>query len=234
MDKVVIVTGSSRGIGLATAERFLADGDNVIIFCRHHEHVKEAVADLEKRYDAEKIFGTFGDVRDSDDVAEIIEEVIDHYGKIDVIVNNAGIGLHAEITDTSIAQIEDVLDTNLKGPIYFCHYGLMQMKRQNSGVIVNVSSGLGAQGEAGFSIYSATKFGLIGLTQSLADEFSQTPIKIYAVLPGGTDTLLYHEVLPETPVTQLMRPEYVAKRIFEVAKGVTESGSEIEIRKGGE
>ncbi|MBE0447684.1 MAG: SDR family oxidoreductase [Actinobacteria bacterium] len=231
--RAVIVTGSTRGIGLATAAEFLRNGDKVTIFCRHQDHVDEAVERLSEITGlsnvSQNILGLFGDVRMSSDVREIVDIALRNFGRIDVLINNAGIAVWKLIEHTTEHEWDNVLDTNLKGSFLFIHEVMPIMKKQGSGVIINVSSGLGAQGQANYSAYSASKFGQIGLTQVVADETRDMDIKVYAILPGGVATKLHLDIHPWEDPSKMMTPEYIAKEIFQIAEGRKRSGASIEI-----
>ena len=136
----------------------------------------------------ENIFGVVGDVRRERDVKRMVARCLKHFGRIDVLVNNAGVAAYKEIEEITQKVWDDILDTNLKGCFLFMRQVIPVMKKQGKGIIINISSGLGVAGEAKFSAYCASKFGVIGLTQSLADEMADTGIWIYTVLPGAVNT----------------------------------------------
>lgn len=232
-NRAVIVTGSTRGIGLATAAEFLRNGDEVAILCRHRDHVDEAVERLSEITGlsdvSQNILGLIGDVRISSDVREMVDIAIRDFGRIDVLINNAGIAVWRLVEHTGEHEWDDVLDTNLKGSFLFMHEVVPIMRKQESGVIINISSGLGVQGQANYSAYSASKFGQIGLTQVVADETRDVGIKVYAVLPGGVATKLHLDIHPWEDASKMMTPEHVAQEIFRVAEGKNRSGASIEV-----
>ena len=152
--RVVLVTGSSRGIGEAIAAQFLGAGDQVAIFCRHREHVKQAKLRLAEVAPEKNILTLVGDVREPKDVTKIVSAVVKKFGRLDVLVNNAGIGLWKLIEDTTLQEYNDVMDTNMRGYFLFAQKAMPLMKEQGSGVIINVSSGLGVRGDAKYSAYS--------------------------------------------------------------------------------
>ena len=231
--RTALITGSTRGIGLATAAEFLRNGDNAAIFCRHKNHVDEAVDKLTAGLGADnkskRILGLVGDVRDAASVEHIVATVLEKFGSIDVMINNAGVAVWKPIEETTEEEWDDVIKTNLKGSFLFMRNVVPVMKRQGGGVIINISSGLGVQGQANYSAYSASKFGQVGLVQVVADETSGTGIKVYAILPGGVATKLHLDIHPWEDQSQMMTPEHVAKTIFEVAEGERHSGSSIEV-----
>jgi 3-oxoacyl-[acyl-carrier protein] reductase len=229
MNRVVVITGSTRGIGLSTAVEFLRGGDRVVIFCRHKEHVMKATRQLAGLGERQNIFGLVGDVRRERDVKRIVTRCLKHFGRIDVLINNAGIAAYKGIEEITQEEWDDILDTNLKGCFLFMRQVLPLMRKQGKGVIINISSGLGVSGEANFSAYCASKFGVIGLTQSVADETANTSLRIYAVLPGAVNTKLNWDLDLGMAPSELLAPEYVAKRILGLAEGKRKSGQSVRV-----
>jgi len=229
MKRVVIITGSTRGIGFETAAEFLRNGDRVVIFCRHKSHVTDATNHLSRIGNSEDILSLVGDVRKAKDVKRILSQSLKRFGRVDILINNAGIGAYKPIEKTGEKEWENILNTNLKGCFLFIREVLAIMKREGRGIIVNVSSGLGVEGIANFSAYCASKFGAVGLTQVAADETLGSGIKVYAVLPAAVNTKLISDIGLKMDPSELMAPEYVARRIFEVAEGKKKSGQLIEV-----
>ncbi len=258
MNRTVVITGSTRGIGLATAVEFLNHGDRVVIFCRHKNHLKKAEEVLSALGGKENVLALSGDVRESNDAKKIILRCLKHFKGIDILVNNAGVAVCKPIEETTEKEWDLIIDTNLKGTFLFLRQVLPVMKSQGKGIIINVSSGLGLEGAANFSAYCASKFGVIGLTRAMADEISQPGIRVYAVLPGMVDTRMLEgsisfarvlsevlgsqtasqkrrkwvsAVLPgtETDHSELLSPEHVAREIFEAAYGEKKSGALISV-----
>jgi 3-oxoacyl-[acyl-carrier protein] reductase len=121
------------------------------------------------------------------------------------------------------------LDTNLKGCFLFIRHVIPLMRKQGKGIIINISSGLGVSGEANFSAYCASKFGVIGLTQSVADETAGTGLHIYAVLPGAVNTKLNWDLHLGMASSELLAPEVVARRIYGLAEGKRKSGQSLTV-----
>ena len=224
-----MISGATRGIGLATAARFLEDGDRIAIFCRHREHGSEAKKQIASPGPLENILMLAGDVRKEKDVKRIVAQCLRHFGRIDVLINNAGIAAYKSVEETSEREWDEILDTNLKGTFLLIREVVPVMKKQGSGVIINISSALGVKGEANFSAYCASKFGVIGLTQVVADETRETGIKVYAVLPWAVNTTLLSGSDLEIAPSELLEPEYVAGRIFKAASGKRKSGTLFEV-----
>jgi 3alpha(or 20beta)-hydroxysteroid dehydrogenase len=229
MNRVVIITGATRGIGLATAAKFLKNGDRIVIFCRHKGHVLKAKEHLVSLGAPENILAIAGDVRKEKDVKRIVEQCLKHFRRIDLLVNNAGISAYKPVEETSEREWDDIVDTNLKGTFFFIRQVVPVMKKQGSGMIINISSGLGVEGEANFSAYCASKFGVIGLTKVVADETKESGLYVYAVLPGAVNTTLISDIGLELDTTELLDPEYLAARIFEAARGKRKSGALFEV-----
>jgi 3-oxoacyl-[acyl-carrier protein] reductase len=229
MKRAVIITGATRGIGLTTAAEFIRNGDRVVILCRHREHVLKAKRQLASFGPPENILALTGDVRKEIDARRIVRQCLKNLGRIDVLINNAGIAAYKPIEETSEKEWDDIIETNLKGTFLFMRQVLPIMKIQDSGIIINISSALGKQGEANFSAYCASKFGVIGLTQATADETRGSGIHIYAVLPWAVNTTLLTGSDLDLDPSEVLAPEYVAGKIFEAARGKKKSGTLIEV-----
>lgn len=229
MRRIVIITGATRGIGFATAAEFLKNGDKVVIFCRHADHAAKAKKALLSFGPAENILSLAGDVRKIKDVKNIVTECLKHYGRIDLLINNAGTAAYKAVEETSEREWDAILDTNLKGTFLFIRQVLPVMKKQGSGIIINISSALGVEAEGYFSAYCASKFGVVGLTGAVADETKGSGISVYAVLPWAVKTTLLSGSDLELSPSEVLAPQYVARRIFEAAEGREKSGALIEV-----
>ena len=225
MKRIVMITGSTRGIGLATAAEFLRDGDRIVIFCRHREHVLKAKKHLLSAGSPENVLTLVGDVRKEKDAKRIVRHCLRHFGRIDLLINNAGVAAYKPVEETSEREWDDILDTNLKGIFLFIRHVVPVMRTQGRGMIINISSALGVEGEANFSAYCASKFGVIGLTRAVADETRKTGLRIYAVLPWAVKTTLLSGSDLGLDPSEVLAPEYVARRILGVARGKRASGT---------
>ncbi|MDA8387442.1 MAG: SDR family NAD(P)-dependent oxidoreductase [Nitrospiraceae bacterium] len=225
----VIITGSTRGIGFQTAIKFLAGGDRVVIFCRHRRHAESAVRRLRAYGAEEDILALAGDVRRQKDAERIVDLCLERFGGIDVLINNAGVFIYKTVEETGERQWDAVIGTNLKGTFLFTRQVVPVMKRQKSGIIINISSALGVEAEAKLSAYCASKFGVMGLTRAVADETAESGILVYAVLPWAVNTTLGAGSGLELDPSQLLTPEYVAGRIFEAARGRRKTGALFEV-----
>lgn len=176
---VCLVTGSSRGLGKAIALAMGAREHYVAIHCKENKKQAEETASLLK----ESIV-LQADVRYPDEVKALVDTVIKQWGRIDVLINNAGITKESLLIKTSEQDFDDVINTNLKGTFNFTRAVGRYMMKRKSGHIINISSYAGVKGKEGLSAYSAAKAGLTGLTKTAAREFSRYNIMVNAVLPG--------------------------------------------------
>jgi len=229
MNRVVMITGSTRGIGFATAAEFLKKGDRIVIFCRHEGHGIEAERQLASVGPSENILRLVGDVRKEKDIKRMIGQGLKRFGRIDILINNAGIAAYKSIEVTTDKEWNNIIDTNLKGTFLFIREIIPVMEKQGNGLIINISSGLGVEGKANFSAYCASKFGVIGLTRVAADEIQNRGLKVYAVLPGAVDTQLISDIGIKIDPSDLLAPEYLARRIFEAAQGRRKTGTLFEV-----
>lgn len=192
---VAVITGGTRGIGLAIAERMAAEGYDLLLTYRGDAEAAaaamKALADLGQRIEV-----VSADVSSAEGAAATIDSAIKLFGKIDVLVNNAGITRDNLIMRMSEDDWDAVLSTNLKGAFLTSKAVVRPMLRQRSGRIINITSVVGRMGNAGQANYAAAKAGLIGLTKTLAKEVGSRGITVNAVAPGFIDTRLT-DVLPE-------------------------------------
>lgn len=185
MDRVVLVTGGSRGIGFVTCKTFLENGDKIAFFSVNKESVSKAKEELSK---AGAVFADAVDVTDYEAVSDFILQTIDHFGKVDILVNNAGILSTGSFAEQEKESIDHLVAVNLNGVLYTTQAVLPYMLNKKNGIIVNISSGAGQTGFANLAVYSATKFAVVGFTEALAKEVDRHGVKVYAVCPGTTAT----------------------------------------------
>lgn len=221
MKHTVLVTGSSRGIGRAIAERFARDGHRVAIHC----HVRRAEADALKaalQQEHLSVMAVQGDVSKETEVARMLEEIRAYFGPVDVLVNNAGIALPQQLlTDCTAADWDRLFAVNVRGAFLCCRGVLPDMVRKKRGSIVNLSSMWGVTGGSCEAPYSASKAALIGLTKALAREVAPSGIRVNCVAPGFVPTGMNAHLSPEavesireeTPLLTLGTPEDVAAAV---------------------
>ncbi|MEU7739559.1 SDR family NAD(P)-dependent oxidoreductase [Nonomuraea sp. NPDC049158] len=174
-----IITGASRGLGRALAEAALAAGDHVVAAVRR----PESVADLKAAYPDDLMIATF-DVRDTTAAAGLVRDTLDHFGQLDVLVNNAGRGMVGAVEEIGDAQLRELMDLHLFGPAALVRAALPAMHTRGTGTIVQMSSQGGRMSFPGVSAYSASKFALEGWSEALAGEVAPLGIRVMIVEPS--------------------------------------------------
>jgi 3-oxoacyl-[acyl-carrier protein] reductase len=212
--KTAVVTGGSRGIGKAAAAALAKEGANIVIASRTLRVLKKTANEIERS--GAEVLPARADVSSEKDVVKMVRKAVERFRRIDILVNNAGIAIRKPLVETSEKEWNRVIEVNLKSAFICSKYVLPYMVEQAEGVIINISSVAGKHGFSGFSAYSASKFGIIGLTESLAKEVEEYGIRVYAVCPGGVDTRMYHSLFPQSHSAFLQKPEDVAERVVQL------------------
>ena len=184
-DKVAIVTGASRGIGRAIAERLAAGGATVVCVARG-SNAQETVASIQAAGGKASVFSA--DVTDRDAIDRLIKDTVEQYGRLDIVVSNAGITRDQLMLRMKPEEWDEVIATNLTAAFGLCQAALKPMIRQRSGRIIAVSSVVGQMGNAGQANYAASKAGLIGFCKALAREIASRQVTVNVVAPGFVDT----------------------------------------------
>ena len=217
-DKVAIVTGGSRGIGLATVEAFLREGASVILTASSEGSAAKAVAGLREKYPQAVVEGISPDLTSLASVQEAFNEVLKKFGRIDILVNNAGVSERTPLNDYTEELFDKVMDLNVKGVFNATRAVVDAMTVQGSGVILSTSSMVSKYGQpAGFT-YPASKFAVNGMTLSWARELGPKGIRVNAVAPGITETDMMKAVpksvidpmIAQIPLRRLGQPEDIA------------------------
>lgn len=214
-NKVAVVTGGSRGIGKAIAEKFVAEGASVaILYSSNSASADAVVEEIRNAGGTAKAYQCH--VENSDEVGKTIDEVVNDLGKIDILVNNAGITRDKLLMMMKEEDFDDVISVNLKGAYNTMRKVCPMLARQRWGRIINLSSIAGINGNAGQVNYSASKAGLIGMTKSAAREFAGRGITVNAIAPGFVETDMTEKfasdenVMKRIPVGRMGRPDEIA------------------------
>ena len=207
---VALVTGGSKGIGFAIANALVADGASVVITGRHRRELERAQAELGSR-----AFAVVADVRNPAEVAAAVREPVDRFGGLDVLVNNAGIGLFKNAADMPIADWQAVIDTNLSGVFYFCHAAIPHLRQRGGGWIINISSLAGKNPFVGGTAYCASKAGLNAFSEALMQEVRYDDIRVTCLMPGSVATGFGGRSAQDRPDWKI-QPEDVAEVVLDL------------------
>ena len=227
-DKVAVITGSGRGIGKAIALKLAENGANIVINdIPGSDYADETKKEIEAL--GVKAIVVRGDVRNKDDVEALINTTIETFGKIDILVNNAGITKDGLMIRMSEEDWDTVLDINLKGAFNCIKAAARPMMKQRSGSIINIASVVGVMGNAGQANYTASKAGLIGLTKTVAKEFSSRNIRANAVAPGFIESHMTDMLTDDVkakyfdaiPLSRFGKTEDVAKAVLFLASDLS-------------
>lgn len=186
--KVAVVTGGTRGIGYATVKKFAEHGAKVALFGSRKETVDKALENLKAEMPEAEVMGLFPKLTDPKEVDAAFKEVKDAYGKVDILINNAGISARDSFLEYDPASFERIMDLNVNAVFYCAQAAAKLMKEQGGGSIVNTSSMVSIYGQPAGCGYPASKFAVNGMTKSLARELGKFNIRVNAVAPGVTAT----------------------------------------------
>ena len=187
-DKVAIITGGGRGIGKAIAIAYAAEGARVVIAARSSAQLDEVATEITAQ--GGEVLTVPTDLRIREEVETLVQKTVAHFGRIDVLVNNAGINPRGLFLDSTDEEWEQGWQINVMGVVYCCRAALPIMQQQGSGNIINVGSGMGQVGRSNLSVYCASKAALHGLTQSIAEEVWEDGIIANVLIPGPVKTEL--------------------------------------------
>ena len=221
MNKVALITGASRGIGKQIALEFARKGYNIVV---NYIGKVPDLEDLKKELESNKIETLFieGDVTNFESWKGIAEEIIQKFGTIDVLVNNAGITKDTLLLRMTEEEFERVINVNLKGTFNVTKQIIPYMSKQRAGKIVSLASVVGVTGNAGQANYAASKAGIIGFTKSVAKEFASRNILVNAIAPGFIDTdmtgvlpdTVKEQILSQIPLKRMGSPQEIAKLVY--------------------
>ena len=215
-DKIVIITGASQGIGRTMAIVFAKSGASVVCVARSENKIKELCVKIEN--EGGRAIPIVCDIGDGDSFSKTIKSVVDRFGKLDILINNAGITRDSLLMRMNDNQWDEVIQTNLKGAFFGMKAAIRPMMKNKFGRIINITSIVGLTGNPGQANYAASKAGLIGMTKSIAKEVGSRGITVNCIAPGWIDTEMTQE-LPENskkdlldriPIGKIGKPENIA------------------------
>lgn len=212
--RICIVTGASQGTGKAVAVGLLDAGAQVVIVSRSEANLEAA---LQAMPSPENVWIHAADVTCSQQAEILVQEVVQRYGRVDLLVNNVGGGLKKELVETSDEDWQHLLALNLTSTFNCCRAVLPVMREQRSGLIINIASKAGRIGEGDFAAYCAAKHGVIGLTRALADSESAYGIRVNAICPGPIATEKMKKLYPQVEKSGWSTPQDVAQTVLYLA-----------------
>jgi len=214
--KVVAITGASAGIGAASAQALVAEGASVVVGARRRERLESLAADM-----GDSVAVVELDVRDPAASKAMVDAALQHFGRLDALVANAGIGAYGGIMDLSDEQLRDMMDTNVAGTVWPIRAVVPHFLDAGTGDIVIVASVAGLRGAGDEAVYAATKFAQVGLAGGLDRELREKNIRVSTICPGGTATEFAMGAgrTPDMPgLADMLRPEDVAAAVVTVLK----------------
>ncbi|MEO7719346.1 MAG: SDR family oxidoreductase [Capsulimonas sp.] len=184
--KVAIITGASAGIGQASALALAGEGAKLVMTARRQERLEQLVEDV-KAAGGDAVF-VVGDAREEETAVKTVETAQKHFGRLDILINNAGVGNYKNLVDTSADEYDEMMDSNVRSTFLFTRHAVPVMREQKSGNILMISSMAGRYGFPGEAVYCATKFAQVGFAQALDNELRKDGIKVGIICPGGVKT----------------------------------------------
>lgn len=216
--KIAAITGAYKGLGAALAQTLAMRGYGLVLGGRDQEALSRFVKEIQTKTDA---IGVVMDVRKKADCARLIATAVERFGRLDLLVNNAGVWKPAPIEEVAEEDVRSMFETNAMGPIYCAQAAVRVMKKQGSGHILNIGSTAAVDYKTSHIAYGASKAGLIGFTGCLRTELQGTGIRVSVVSPGGMRTDLFR-AKPRPDWLQFMDPQYVAEKIVEHIENPTD------------
>lgn len=226
--KTALITGGTKGIGFAVAERLALDGAKVFICSRTRADLELAIEELSK---LGEVAGKLCDVRVEEQVKAVLESCEKRFGGVDILVNNAGMGFFDKtVEEMSADEFRQTLETNLFGVFYACHHAIPTMRKRGGGYIFNISSLAGQNPHPKMAAYNASKFGLNGFSEALMQEVRHDNIKVSYICPGSVNTYFGGDTPTDEKAWQL-QPEDIAQVVLDLlAMNERALPSKVEIR----
>ncbi len=210
--KVALVTGGGRGIGRAIALALGKAGAHVVVAARSRDQIAAVAKEITSAGGAASAIAV--DLADEGSVMNLFTQIVDRLGRLDVLVNNAGVGRYGRVAEFSAADLDCLLAVNVRGTFLCCREAMKLMIPHKSGYIINISSVLGFKGYANQAAYTAAKHAVMGLTKSLAVEAQEHDIRVSAISPGGVDTEMVRQSRPDLDPSILLSSDDIAHAVL--------------------
>jgi NAD(P)-dependent dehydrogenase (short-subunit alcohol dehydrogenase family) len=212
--KTAVVTGASKGIGYEVAAALAKAGANVVLCARHAEEVARASRELDELGEG-RVIGVSCDMRQYDEVRRLIGRAVEEFDGVDILINNAGVGVFAAIDELSVDDWHSMIETNLNGVFYASHSAIPHMKRRGGGWIINIASLAGKNPFAGGAAYNASKFGLVGFSEAMMLDVRHHGIRVSYIMPGSVATY-FNDHTPGDADAWKIQPQDVAQIVMDL------------------
>ncbi len=209
--QVALITGSSRGIGRAIADTLACAGASLLLAARDAERLARFAASL--RTEGHAVWHHPLDVADEESVRDFVRKGIAHFGRLNMLVNNAGIGCFGPLTDLSSEQWDRVMAVNVRGPFLLCRECIPHLRKQRPSFIVNIASVVAVKGYPNQTAYGASKHALLGMSKALAKEVHADGVRVHVLCPGGVDTDMAAQARPDLERTDLIQTQEIADAV---------------------
>ena len=210
--KVAIVTGASRGIGKAISVALAQEAATVVLAARSIRKLQETADQVTKAGGKAEIVVT--ELTEEESIKNLVETTGEKFSRLDILVNNAGVTHSAKLEQTTTEDWERCMQINARAPFILCREALGLLRKSQAGYIINIASVVGVKGYPLQSAYTSSKHALRGMTISLAEELSDSNIRVHLLCPGGVDTELVQKVRPDIKKDELMQPEEIAELVL--------------------
>ena len=212
VDKVALVTGASRGIGRSVAISLAKEGAIVVAAARDSEMLKESCRVIEEA-GGQALVSTV-ELSNENSIRKLMETVTEKFGRLDVLVNNAGITLSSVLEETTTDDWDRLMAVNVRGAFVLCREAVGLLRQAQPGVIVNISSVVGVKGYAKQIAYTASKHAMRGMSIAMAEELKESNVRVHVICPGGVDTEMVSRVRPDINKDELIQPEEIAELVL--------------------
>ncbi|MBI1375156.1 MAG: SDR family NAD(P)-dependent oxidoreductase [Phycisphaera sp.] len=211
-DHVAIVTGAGRGIGKAIALSLAQEGCRVALAARSEKEL-HVVAEMMEEMPGEG-FIVATDLTDEAQVAALVAKTVERWGQLDIVINNAGLGVFAPFVDTTVDDFDRIMAVNARGTFLVCRESIPHLKARDVSWVINIASVVGVKGYANQAAYTASKHAVMGLTKVLARELQDDGVRVHAICPGGVHTEMVAAARPDLDTSVLMTPEEIADAVL--------------------